>query len=172
MKLTLEPLAPPNTPPGLPSNLARGGVLNAPWIPPAYIDESRYVVPTDSPQMMTVPQDVFQMPVGFAPSDTVREITGRPGSMGSTPPLYGPSGDQRGGVFLNHGPTTFQNIRYTDVPMVRTTDYRMMSGYGQLPQAGPAYRNVPMVRTTDYRMMSGYGGSPDGLGGCGGCGGW
>ena len=171
MKMTLNPLAPPNTPPGLPNNLARGGVMDAPWIPPENIDQSRRVVPTDSPPMRVVPDGVFRMPVSFAPSDSVREITGRPGSMGSSDPLYGARGDKRGGIFLNHTPRTFQTIRYQDVPMVRTTDYRMMAGYGQIPQAGPAYTNVPMARTTDYVMMSGYG-SPDGLGGCGGCGGW
>ncbi len=57
--------------------------MDAPWVPPTYIDASRQVVPTDSPYTHNVGQDIFREQVPFTSSQTVRVITGPGPGMGA-----------------------------------------------------------------------------------------
>lgn len=142
-----RPLLPPVTPHGMPRGLARGGVLEAGWVPTTYIDAARPTVPTNSPAAHDVSTDVFLRPISFVSSETVRQVTGfgqvvesadvapiriRPGG-----PVQTPHGRTEGGIFGGR---------------------QWVNGYGW-------GRRVPQVRTTDYALM-GCGMSPDGLGRC------
>lgn len=74
------PLLPPNTPPDLPYGLERGGIFDADYVPPTYIDARRATVPTDSPVSHNVSQDLFRRPVTFANPNQPRRITGGEGA--------------------------------------------------------------------------------------------
>lgn len=80
--MKMIPLAPPSTPPGLPYGLQRGGIMDAPWVPPTYIDARFPTVPTDSPATHVIGEDIFRTPVGFRSSQTVRVVTGPPPMTG------------------------------------------------------------------------------------------
>lgn len=147
-KMIRRPLLPPVTPP-LQHGLQRGGIFDAAWTPPGYVDQARRTVPTNSPAAMVVPQSIFQAPVSFQANMSPRRITGMSGPAiertGMRPmpvaPYHQPGvpdGSEKGGIFGT----------------------RTVVGY---PMMDP--RDVPKVRTT------GYGRSPDGIGGCGSCGG-
>jgi len=90
---------PPATPPALPHGNARGGVLEAAWVPMTYIDERRITVPTDSPQTYQVTQDVFLSPVSFTDSQTIRQISPAPAPVAGygdyLQPAYGRMPDWR-----------------------------------------------------------------------------
>lgn len=106
-----RPLLPPVTPPHMPHGLQRGGVFDAAYVPPTYIDARRRTVPTSSPPGHDVAEDIFRSPVMFMSSETVRTVTGpfkQPGMAGFGQEYYFPG---------------------APVPGVRVA----AAGYGQLP---------------------------------------
>jgi len=144
------PLLPPMTP-VVPHGLQRGGVFDATWVPPTFVDAQRQTIPTNSPPGHDVAQDIFRQQIAFAPPDRSRRITG---AMGAMPHI------QRAGV----APVPIRP--YHTVPIPGGTEAGGIFGTGPAPMI--AYPNVPQRRPLPP-MLAGFG-SPDGLGGCG-CGG-
>lgn len=172
--MKMMPLASPSTPPGLPYGLQRGGIMDAPWVPPTYIDARFPTVPTDSPSTYVVGEDIFRTPVGFRSSQTVRVVTGPPPG---TRPMAG---------YGQMIPARGEFMESADVPPLAIPGWHppalpggMTQGgiFGMRPvQNGYAPQRVPWQRPPLARRdviyappVSGYGGcgcaGPDGLGG-------
>ncbi len=174
-----RPLLPPSTPPALPHGLARGGIFDAGYVPPTYIDQARATVPTDSPPTHDVAQDIFRSPIGFTRSETVRTITGpvaRPGMAGYGQFIQG-MGPQPGAIIERAGPPPLPIHGWRPVAVPHGTVEGGIFGAQRRVVGGMATgARVPKVgtmrRVYDARMpgLQGYGAGPDGLGGCGfGC---
>lgn len=78
MRPIVGTLLPPNTPAALPHGLDRGGIFEADYVSPQYIDAHRQTIPTDSPVTENVTTDVFMQKIAFKRPDQVRMITKRP----------------------------------------------------------------------------------------------
>lgn len=171
MKPVVGYLMPPNTPPGLPHGLQRGGVFEAPYVMRTYIDASRPTVPTDSPVSPDVPVDVFARPIAFSRPDVARPITGGGAVSGFGQFVQG-MGPQRGAFMESPDPPPMVIGRAHPVATPHGHTEGSIFGPGSVPSmaTGPS---VPPVRTTDIMrarrltqpiVLAGYGAGPDGLG--------
>lgn len=142
-------LPPPITPP-LAHGLSRGGIFDASWTPPTYIDASRPTVPTNSPPGHDVSEDVFKTPIAFQSPTQPRRITGHAG-MGAA--LIERVGQAPLPVRMGHP--------------VQTSGGTIEGGiFGQRHFYGSrALPRVPQVRTMST-YLEGFGCGPDGLGRC------
>jgi hypothetical protein len=133
MRPIVGPLLPPNTPTGLPHGLDRGGVFEADYISPQYIDAQRRTVPTDSPITDNVTTDVFMQRVKFARPDQVRMITKRPmQGYGQLPTVVHPFG-QPPGYQRYHTSYDQQHRHAVDLPQATQMVAGHRHPYGQLP---------------------------------------
>lgn len=156
---------PPNTPPEVleRAGLARGGVMNAPWINHDYMDARRPLVPTDSGMIRDVPMNVFGSRMNFAQPDVARVITGPLSGYAEGRPVAQPA-DLR--------PLPIVNPNRPIPPRYDVDRGGIFDAQG-VPQGfyDRNYPKVPAVRTTET-VLAGFGASPDGIGGCGPCGSW
>jgi hypothetical protein len=140
MKPTVGTLPPPNTPAGLPHGLERGGIFEASYVPPQYIDAQRRTVPTDSPVTHNVSTDVFMQPVAFRRPDQVRVITG----VGQLPTVVHPFG-QPPGYQRYYTSYDKQHRHAVDLPAATRMASGHRHGYGQMIQGmgpQPGYRKI------------------------------
>ena len=170
-----RPLLPPSTPAALPHGLARGGIFEAGYVPPTYIDMARATVPTDSPFTHDVSQDVFRAPISFRRSESVRTITGpNPGMAGfgrHVPGHIPGMGPGPGAIRERVGPGPLPIPGYHPVPVPHGDTEGGIFGDRRRVIGGMATGGrVPQARTMftvyDPRMpgLQGFGTGPDGLG--------
>lgn len=173
-----RPLLPPVSPGHMPHGNQRGGVFDAAYVPPTYIDARRPTVPTDSPVGYNVSQDIFLSPVPFVSSSTVRDITGpmaRPGMAGMGMGAFGRHvpghiqgmGWQRGAIRERVGspPLPIGHRQVVQTPHGTTEGgifgprhvIEGMATGGRVPQRITRFVDID-------RRMPGLGMSPDGLG--------
>lgn len=174
-----RPLLPPSTPAALPHGLSRGGIFDAGYVPPTYIDAARATVPTDSPATHDVSEDVFRAPIGFTRSESVRQITGpiaRPGmaGFGRAPNWVQGMGMQRGGIVESADQSPLPIHMGYPVPVPHgNIEGGIFGGHRRVIGGMATGARVPKARTSsmvyDPRMpgLNGYGAGPDGLGGFG-----
>lgn len=146
------PLLPPSTPAHLPTGLDRGGVMAAPWIPSSYIDRSRPTIPTNSPYVHNVQQDIFREQIPFSSPAVARPITASAGMSGyGRPPMIAhPIHPRPIGVQPYSQPRTPHGAQEGGIFGSQMVQQGMKVGQ-RVPQR-PALSGI-------------FGGSPDGLGG-------
>jgi hypothetical protein len=151
MRPIVGTLLPPNTPPQLPHGLDRGGIFEADYVSPQYIDAERRTIPTDSPMTENVTTDVFMQRIAFRRPDEVRVITKQPmQGCGQLPTVVHPFGQlptvvypfgQPPGYARHYTSYQQQHRHYMDLPQQTAMASGHRHGYGQMvqgmgPQAG------------------------------------
>ena len=158
-----RPLLPPSTPPALPYGLQRGGIFDAPYVPPTYIDQRRQTVPTDSPATHMVSEDVFANPVAFSDPARVRMVTGPLAGFGQNVQGMLPN---RREVFQSANLPALPINAYHALVLAHGATKGGIFGRGQIIGDASGGHRVPMrpPGSAERYVLEGYGIGPDGLG--------
>lgn len=185
MRPIVGTLLPPNTPAYLPHGLDRGGIFEADYVSPQYIDAQRRTIPTDSPLTENVTTDVFMQRIGFKSPDQVRMITKMPmqgyGQLptvvhpfGQLPTVVHPFGQMVQGMGPQPGfrripadrpPAPIRN--WAPVARPHGAQEGGIFGRGTVINGmavGPGLPGVPTKEIMQVRQITGFGAGPDGIG--------
>jgi hypothetical protein len=154
----------PATPTDLPHGLQRGGVFDAGYVPPTYIDATRRTIPTDSPATHPVSEDIYGNPIGFADPTKVRAITG----FGGFGMEKADAEERPSPIEMRVGIRALPVSRYRSVATPRGNVEGGIFGHQGLVNAPPA-QNVPQMLPPAYierqvNAVTGFGVGPDGIG--------